>query len=89
MFPFLFSWSKTQPEREGGPDRRHVFTRGGRAMSEGWKRAFQTASLKAGLEDFRFHGPRHTFVTRKVREGWDYKRIMAITGHKILAVFQR
>ena len=32
---------------------------------------------------------RHTFVTRKVREGWDYKRIMAITGHKTFAVFQR
>jgi len=28
-------------------------------------------------------------VTRKVREGWDYKRIMAITGHKTFAVFQR
>ena len=25
----------------------------------------------------------------KVREGWDYKRIMAITGHKTFAVFQR
>ena len=28
-------------------------------------------------------------ITRKVREGWDYKRIMAITGHKTFAVFQR
>ena len=36
----------------------------------------------------RFHDLRHTFVTRKVREGWDYKRIMAITGHKTFAVFQ-
>lgn len=58
-------------------------------MSEGWKRAFQTACRKVGLEDFRFHDLRHTFVTRKVWEGWDYKRIMAITGHKTLAVFQR
>ena len=39
--------------------------------------------------DLRFHDLRHTFVTRKVREGWDYKRIMAITGHKTFAVFQR
>ena len=27
-------------------------------------------------------------MTRKVREGWDYKRIMAITDHKTFAVFQ-
>ncbi len=76
--------------REGkvAPIGGHVFTWGGRAMSEGWKRAFQTACRKAGLEDFRFHDLRHTFVTRKVRGGWDYKRIMAITGHKTLAVFQ-
>ena len=36
-----------------------------------------------------FHDLRHTFVTRKVSEGWDYKRIMAITEHKTFAVFQR
>jgi len=28
-------------------------------------------------------------VIRKVREGWDYKRLMAITGHTTFAVFQR
>jgi hypothetical protein len=28
-------------------------------------------------------------VTRKVREGWDYKRLMAITSHTVLAIFQR
>jgi len=57
-------------------------------MSEGWKRAFRTACQNAKIENLRFHDIRHTFVTRKVREGWDYKRIMAITGHKTFAVFQ-
>ena len=56
-------------------------------MTEGWKRAFHTACRKAGLEDFNFHDLRHTFVTRKVREGHDYKRIMAITGHRPLLSF--
>jgi len=58
-------------------------------MTEGWKRAFASACQKVGLTDLHFHDLRHTFVTRKVREGWDYKRIMVITGHKTFAVFQR
>lgn len=66
-----------------------VFTWKGKGMTEGWKTAFKTACRKAGLKDVHFHDLRHTFVTRKVREGWDYKRIMAITGHKTFAVFQR
>jgi len=58
-------------------------------MTEGWKTAFNTACRRAGLTALWFHDLRHTFVTRKVREGWDYKRIMAITDHKTFAVFQR
>ncbi len=61
----------------------------GKPTTEGRKTAFKTACRNAGLPDLHFHGLRHTFVTRKVREGWDYKRIMAITGHKTFAVFRR
>jgi len=39
--------------------------------------------------DLHFHDLRHTFVTRKMRRGWDYKRIMAIMGHTTFATFQR
>jgi integrase len=68
----------------------HVFTWQGKPLGrQGWKRSWATACRNATLEDLRFHDLRHTFVTRKVREGWDYKRIMAITGHKTFAVFQR
>jgi integrase len=80
---------KEQREGKVAPIGGHVFTWGGRAMSEGWKQAFQTACRKTEIEGLHFHDIRHTFVTRKVREGWDYKRIMAITGHKTFAVFQR
>jgi integrase len=66
-----------------------VFTWKGKPMAEGWRTAFLAACRRATLADLRFHDLRHTFVTRKVREGWDYKRIMAITGHKTFAVFQR
>jgi integrase len=58
-------------------------------MTEGWKTAFKTSCRKAGLAGLHFHDLHHTFVTRKVREGWDYKRIMAITGHKTFATFQQ
>jgi integrase len=58
-------------------------------MTEGWKTAFKTACRKADLRDLHFHDLRHTFVTRKVREGWDYKWIMAITGHRTFATFQK
>jgi integrase len=36
-----------------------------------------------------FHDLRHTFVTNARRTGTDYFRIMAITGHKTMAVFKR
>jgi len=36
-----------------------------------------------------FHDLRHTFVTNARRAGIDYFRIMAITGHKTMAVFKR
>jgi integrase len=68
----------------------HVFTWQGKQLGrQGWKRSWATACRNAKLEDLRFHDLRQTFVTRKVREGWDYKRIMAITGYKTFAVFQR
>jgi len=66
-----------------------VFTWKGKPITEGWKTAFNAACRRAGLTDLHFHDLRHTFVTRKVREGWDYKRIMAIAGHKTFATFQR
>src|SRR5262245_16270324 len=60
---------KEQRDGKVAPIRGYVFRWGGRTMSEGWKRAFQTACQKAGVKDFRFHDLRHTFITRKVREG--------------------
>src|SRR5215813_605798 len=80
---------KETPEGKITPIDGQVFTWKGKPMTEGWKTAFKTACRKASLTDLHFHDLRHTFVTQKVREGHDYKRIMAITGHKTFAVFQR
>ena len=58
-------------------------------MVESWKATLTTARCEAGPPDLRFHDLRHTFITRKIWEGWDYKRIMAIAGHKTFVVFPR
>jgi integrase len=51
--------------------------------------AFQRACRKAEVKHATFHDLRHTFVTNARRAGIDYFRIMAITGHKTMAVFKR
>jgi integrase len=51
--------------------------------------AFARACQKAGVKNATFHDLRHTFVTNARRAGIDYFRIMAITGHKTMAVFKR
>jgi integrase len=51
--------------------------------------AFQRACRQVGITDATFHDLRHTFVTNARRAGIDYFRIMAMTGHKMLRMFQR
>lgn len=51
--------------------------------------AFQRTCQRAGLSHARSHDLRHTFVTNARRAKIDYVRIMAITEHKTLRVFQR
>ena len=51
--------------------------------------AFERACRTSGVSHATFHDLRHTFVTNARRAGIDYFRIMAITGHKTMAVFKR
>jgi site-specific recombinase XerC len=51
--------------------------------------AFERACQKAGVKNATFHDLHHTFVTNARRAGIDYFRIMAITGHKTMAVLKR
>ncbi|TDI33715.1 MAG: hypothetical protein E2P03_04715, partial [Acidobacteria bacterium] len=44
---------------------------------------------RARVENVRFHDLRHTFTTRMLEAGVDIRTIMAVTGHKSLAMFQR
>ena len=72
----------------GPKDTGPVFTYGGTAL-KGIKHSFDTARVKAGIEDFRFHDLRHTFASRLVQGGVPLYNVMHLTGHKSLEMVQR
>jgi integrase len=51
--------------------------------------AFERACRQSGVTHATFHDLRHTFAPNARRAGIDYWRIMAITGQKTMAVFER
>ena len=44
---------------------------------------------RAGIEDFTFHGLRHTFATRLAQSGEDLYKISKLLGHKDISTTQR
>ena len=44
---------------------------------------------KARIENFTFHDFRHTCINNWMKEGNDYFKIMAASGHKAISVFKR
>ena len=53
------------------------------------RRAFVIAKERAGIEDFTFHGLRHTFATRLAQRGIDLYKISKLLGHKDIKTTQR
>jgi integrase len=53
------------------------------------RRAFVIAMERAGIEDFTFHGLRHTFATRLAQSGYDLYKISKLLGHKDIKTTQR
>jgi integrase len=67
-----------------------VFHRNGKPIEAGTVRETHEAICKrAGIEDFRFHDFRHTRINNWRKEGHDYLKIMAASGHKTMSVFKR
>ncbi len=55
-----------------------------------WKRAWNTALRKSGVEKGRFHDLRHTFVSNLiVNEKEDFATVMALSGHKDISMLKR
>jgi len=70
------------------PRRGSVFSYQGKSIGS-IKHSFSRTCRLAGVENFHFHDFRHTFVTRMRRAGKQDRSIMAITGHKTMAMLMR
>jgi len=59
------------------------------AKEGGYRRVFQTACKKAGIEDFRFHDLRHTFATWTAMKSKDIYAVQLLLGHSSQKMTQR
>ncbi len=67
-----------------------IFHRNGNPIKETTIReAHEATCKKAGIENFRFHDFRHICINNWRRQGHDYFKIMAASGHKTMSVFKR
>jgi integrase len=67
-----------------------VFHRNGKPIHpEHVRWAHQSVCKEAGIEDFHFHDFRHTAINNWRKDGHDYFKIMAASGHKTISVFKR
>jgi integrase len=67
-----------------------VFHRDGKPIDSNHIRwAHEMVCKKANIENFTFHDFRHTCINNWRREGHDYFKIMAASGHKTISVFKR
>ena len=65
-----------------------VFTFSGKPVKS-MKMAFNRVRKRAGLEELRFHGLRHTFASRLVQAGIPLYEVIHLAGHKSLEMVQR
>jgi len=67
-----------------------VFHRNGKPItSEHIRWAHKRICKEAAIEDFNFHDFRHTCINNWRKDGHDYFKIMAASGHKTISVFKR
>ena len=53
------------------------------------RRPFSSAVMKAGIENFRFHGCRHTFASHLAMSGVDFMTVKELLGHASLTMTMR
>jgi integrase len=67
----------------------YVFSNGDGESLGDWRRAFEGAVRRSGIEDFHFHDLRHTFASNLVMAGVDLVTVKELMGHKDLTMTLR
>jgi integrase len=75
-------------QKNGGPERFLFTTTKGNLLGN-FRRGFQRACKRAGIKGVCFHDFRHTAITNMRKAGVNIGVIMAISGHKTMAMFKR
>jgi len=78
----LMRMKKVRPEN-------FLFVTKNQKLLGNFRRAFQRACRRADIKGLCFHDLRHTPVTNMRKSGVDTSVIMAISGHKTMAMFKR
>jgi integrase len=61
-----------------------VFVFGGGAFTNHFQTAWESALKRAKLEDFCFHGLRHTRITEWVQDGIQLQKVQQLSGHRTI-----
>jgi integrase len=75
-------------KKRRGPEKFMFITENGKLLGN-FRRAFQRACKRADIKGLCFHDFRHTAITNMRKAGVDTSVIMAISGHKTMAMFKR
>jgi integrase len=75
-------------QKRGGPESFLFTTERGNLLGN-FRRGFQRACRRAGIKELCFHDFRHTAITNMRKAGVNISVIMAISGHKTMAMFRR
>lgn len=75
-------------QKNGGPEKFLFTTEKGNLLGN-FRRSFQRACKRAGIKGLCFHDFRHTAITNMRKAEVNISIIMAISGHKTMAMFRR
>ncbi len=90
MLVFLEKVLKIKPFKKPSLEDSKIFLRNDKPVTGNMVReAHESTCKKAEIDDFHFHDFRHTAINNWRKQGHDYFKIMAASGHRTISVFKR